>query len=289
MGLKELRLAKKLSKKEAADLTGWGTKKIGRLEKGIGKPADLERYQNLLEGNIKPKTAKGTKVSTTLHKDNLQKYWKEDMGGINGKVMGTLEDGTMVMIKKGSEKDCLQEYLSYKLGELLGLNVNKVSLMAEKYDLIEERQTQNTRFYSVHYWIENFKPAHKNGKNREADKTIQYGMRFFDKVIGNRDRHGGNWGFDNEGTLWLIDNGFSGMFDEWNGEFNFKFSGHDFHQKLEYKNMKDIVDRFLKLSAMDFAGLFKNIPVKFAQESFKRGFVNRMTEIQKQLVWKAVA
>ena len=209
------------------------------------------------------------------------------MGGINDKVMGTLEDGTMVMIKKGSEKDCLQEYIAYKLGELLGLNVNKVSLMAEKYDLIEERQTKGTRFYSIHYWIENFKPAHKNG--READKIIQYGMRFFDKLIGNWDRHGGNWGFDNEGTLWLIDNGFSAMFDEWTGEFNFKFSAQDFRCQLEYQNMKDIVDRFLGLSVMDFAGLFKDIPVKFAQDSFKTGFINRMVEIQKQLVWKAVA
>ena len=215
MGLKELRLAKKLSKKEASNLTGWGTKKIDRLEKGIGKPADLEKYRELLEGSKKV----SVKVSTTLHKDNLQKYWKENVGGINGKVMGTLEDGTMVMIKKGSEKDCLQEYLAYKLGELLGLNVNKVSLMAEKYDLIEERQTKGTRFYSIHYWIENFKPAHKNGKNREADKIIQYGMRFFDKLIGNWDRHGGNWGFDNEGTLWLIDNGFSAMFNEWTEEY----------------------------------------------------------------------
>ena len=75
MGLKELRLAKKLSKKEASNLTGWGTKKIDRHEKGIGKTADLEKYRDLLEGSKKV----SAKVSTTPHKDNLQEYWNKGL------------------------------------------------------------------------------------------------------------------------------------------------------------------------------------------------------------------
>lgn len=290
MGLKELRLQRKITKKEASILTGWGTKKIDRLEKGTGKPEDLERYRQILVGAKNAKASKKVqKTPITLHKADLQKYWEECVGGVNSKVMGSLEDGTMVMIKRGIEENCLQEYLAYKLGELLGLNVNRVSLMAEKYDLIAEEKTTHNEFYSVHYWIENFKPARSNGKNMQADKTIQYGMRFFDKVIGNWDRHSGNWGFDNEGTLWLIDNGFSEMFSKWNEEFDFRFSSCDFCCKLDYKAMKTVVDKFLALSALDFANLFKGIPQEFAKKSFKQGFVNRMTEIQRQLVWKAVA
>jgi hypothetical protein len=45
----------------------------------------------------------------------------------------------------------------------------------------------------------------------------------FDYVIGNEDRHKGNWLVDNEGKIHLIDHGLSFPQGQWNAKFNSKF------------------------------------------------------------------
>lgn len=159
---------------------------------------------------------------------------KGEYGGISAKVMATV-NGEKVMIKGDDNKESLAEYFAYKLGEYLGLNINKVKLI-DCGDLLGL-----STICSVHWWEDNF--VKQSECSRELTNEEMNKLNFFDSIINNDDRHNRNYGYVND-ELFLIDHGLSKPWDK------FYMYEHYYNIKKASKcpYCQEIVDKFLALT-----------------------------------------
>lgn len=286
MTLKEQRLALNLTKKAVAHKMGWGVKKLTRVEEGTGSLKD----QQLLVIFLNNLSGKSTPI---INSDSLQGLQKKRVGGIMAKVFATLPSGQLAMIKRVDSKEGLHEYIAHRLGELLGLKVNTVNLTTAHRDLTHPDSTDDphtTFFYSVHHWIDTFTPAVDS--HYTCSPQSQHLMTFFDCIIGNTDRHKGNYGFDSQGNLWLIDHAYSEITQE--TDFEHRFRNRNILEHLQRDpDLHSYLDKFLSLSAADFLSLFDGIPAEWTTphpaQNYKTRTINRLLNIQKYLIKEVAA
>lgn len=137
--------------------------------------------------------------------------------GITESFIVEWPDGTKAIYKPGERRP----------GELLGGAVNMHSEVVTSqlasafgYDAVPRTEyvtltaEGRTRQGSAQLWIEGSRTGRKYTEDvgdRDAwpqDARMQMAeMELFDGVIGNTDRHGGNWLVDDTGKLWAIDHG----------------------------------------------------------------------------------
>jgi hypothetical protein len=117
-----------------------------------------------------------------------------------------LEDGTRAILKPeetgpaGIWRKTDKEELAYELSERLG------------FDIVPEttiRRMEDGRKASLQRWIEDTEMPNYILENDERwDKADQHRfarMRLLDAIMGNKDRHSGNWLVEDDGTIWAID------------------------------------------------------------------------------------
>jgi hypothetical protein len=207
-------------------------------------------------------------ITTTMNKQEMSSQY----GGVTDKVMATVS-GEKVMIKGDTVKESLAEYFAYKLGEYLGLNINKVKLI-DCGDLLGL-----SKICSVHWWEDDFKKQAACGRKLTDEERNK--LEFFDAIINNDDRHGSNYGYVND-ELFLIDHGLS---KPW---FQFAECEYSFQIKraLQCPYCQEIVEKFLSLTVEDFYNMLKlpaEIEVKYDEEIFDN-IVNRMLDVQDYII-----
>jgi hypothetical protein len=202
---------------------------------------------------------------STLEKYGITKSDEKNTSGVSKKVMGFV-DGEKVMIKSDSwSKEMLAEYFAYKLGEKLSLPINKVKLVdcGELLGLHD--------LCSVHWWRDDFERASRS-KKWATDEELAM-IKFFDGIIGNEDRHDGNWGFTDDG-FFLIDHGLS---YPWNS-----FDSDDIRKiHNSWKKVPHLVEKFMSLTKDDFLGMLKlpdDLEHPFGDEKYFNDIVDRMFE-----------
>lgn len=201
---------------------------------------------------------------SSLEKYGITKSDEKNTYGVSDKVMGFVE-GKKVMIKSDSRStEILAEYFAYQLGTKLELPINKVKLvdcgrLLGLHDLC-----------SVHWWRDDFERASQSKKWANDEELAM--MKFFDGLIGNEDRHDGNYGFTNDG-LFLIDHGLS---YPWNS-----FDSDDIRKiHTTWKKIPNLVEKFMSFTKDDFYEMLKipeDLEHPFDEERFD-SIIERMSE-----------
>lgn len=189
-------------------------------------------------------------------------------GGITDKVMATV-NGDKVMIKGDHARESLAEYFAYKLGEYLGLNINKVKLI-DCGDLLGL-----SKICSVHWWEDDFEE--QDGYRRELTGEEENKLGFFDAIINNEDRHNSNYGYVNN-ELFLIDHGMSEPWCELDKFQHF----YEIKKALKCPYCQEIVDKFLELTADELYEMLE-LPIEISSQYDPEIFdkiVARMLDVQ---------
>lgn len=193
---------------------------------------------------------------------------KGQYGGITDKVMATV-NGDKVMIKGNDAIESLAEYFAYKLGEYLGLNINKVKLI-DCGDLLGL-----SKICSVHWWEDDFEE--QDGYRRELTGEEENKLGFFDAIINNEDRHNSNYGYVNN-ELFLIDHGFSKPWCEFD-----KFQHYyEIKKALKCTYCQETVDKFLELTVDELYEMLE-LPIEISSQYDPEIFdkiVTRMLDVQ---------
>lgn len=141
---------------------------------------------------------------------------RSKFGGVMQKML-CHKDGVQVLVKAAGmrrhgdtavnqhEEESLYEFFASKLGRKLGLNVNIVDLIACG-DILGMN-----KLCSVHTFEAGFVEAsdfHSDVAYIASKKPTD--VILFDFIIGNGDRHSGNWGYV-DGRVFLIDHGYAHM------------------------------------------------------------------------------
>lgn len=191
--------------------------------------------------------------------------------GVTDKVMATV-NGEKVLIKgdKCSPKEAIAEYVAYRLGEAIGLNINKVKLI-DCGDLLGL-----AKICSVHWWEDKLIIA--RNVERHFSETEDIISKFFDSIIDNDDRNKGNYGLLNN-ELFLIDHGLA---HPWNKFDESEFS-HNFKRAVKDSYCLIYVENFILLSEdtiNDFVNLPSELDHSFEDELFNR-ILKRIFDAQK--------
>ena len=199
-----------------------------------------------------------------------KKRSSELVDGISEKVL-VMINGEKVMIKGDTNRESYAEYFASKLGEELGLNINKVILTpnGELFGLC--------KVSSIHWWEDDFEPG-DHYKYMGEDEMIL--MNFFDAIIDNDDRHAGNYGVVGD-ELFLIDHGTSGPWREWKD----KEYATAIERAINNKEVLPYVERFLSLTE-DKLWALSMPPIMLLEEFNKELFdevFNRMLKAQKYI------
>lgn len=193
---------------------------------------------------------------------------ENEVGGVSPKVLGTAH-GQKVLIKTGTNDDgmdCLAEYFAYRLGTAIGIAVNEVSLIDCGILLGLKRD-----LCSVHVWEDDFTTTSELGGelfDLEVDK-----VSFFDGIIYNGDRHGGNYGILND-ELFCIDHGFA---TPWQTRVSRAYIKDYCNSDVE-----DLIDNFMSVTVEEFyemVELPKDLKHNIDSDVFTN-IVTRMLKIQ---------
>lgn len=127
--------------------------------------------------------------------------------GINDSMILEFEDGTKGIFKPGDTMDygCVEsEVLAYEFSESIGWNLVPETIM----------YTHEGKSGSLQKWVDDTEIAKFYKGKLTADPKVdemKKRMGAMDVLLENRDRHNGNWLYDEgRGRIWAIDNG--GMF-----------------------------------------------------------------------------
>jgi hypothetical protein len=199
---------------------------------------------------------------------------EHNVGGVMEKMIGKL-NGKKVMIKKANyDINVFNEVFAYKFLSKLGFKVNKVEI------------TETNEWHaSIHYWNNNFETISKLSHveedkfKNEKYESMKVAMKLFDCILGNDDRHQGNYGIDKKtGFLYLIDHGYMELDD-----YSYLNSGYHF-KKIVKENMKEltnntparrIIKRFLKLSIEDLKEMIYSIDLSINKEEILNIMINK--------------
>lgn len=193
-------------------------------------------------------------------------------GGVSNKVVATV-NGEKVMIKGDNIRESLAEYFAYKLGEYLGLNINKVKLI-DCGDLLDL-----SKICSVHWWEDDFEE--QNGYRRELTGEEENKLGFFDAIINNEDRHKSNYGFIND-ELFLIDHGLSKPWYEFSKYEHY----YEIKKALKCPHCQEIVDKFMALTVEELYEMLE-LPVEISSQYDPEIFdkiVTRMLDVQDYII-----
>jgi len=179
----------------SSDLRGGGTSSEGSQgegEKGtVGPDKEYDTKEQKTIQSKKPTTKKnlggGVSESKVVTMADGSKYvWKPSTGEAN------VRDG----INAGVQYQ--REVAAYDIGRIVGMKNFMPVASIFKYE---------GNYGTMMEMIPDADNDGKSGDDDFADSALR--GTFFDFIIGNTDRHGGNWMSDDDGKLWLIDNGLS--------------------------------------------------------------------------------
>lgn len=188
----------------------------GRFGLTIKEPIRVERHQaSKLRGAEAKTLASGTVKSGAFLG-----------GGVSGAYVVTFEDGSKAVFKKPTTQDLrptipvgtdhLREAAAYEVAKIVGMQdmVPATTLRAVAFSHQNEYDAKPVTVKAVgslQAWV----PQAKTAQWHNDTKIIHDGLRdwkraaVFDFMIGNMDRHGGNWMVKEGGKLALIDHGLS--------------------------------------------------------------------------------
>lgn len=200
-------------------------------------------------------------IERILKSDELNKI------GISKKIMG-FTNGEKVMVKstEGQPQEALAEYFAYRLGERLGLGVNRVEII----NFGDKLDDKLDPICTVHWWEEDF-IVYRNFEDIESDFEVST-RKFFDLLLENDDRHGSNYGFLND-EIFFIDHGccspwevFSSVDKPW--------------LKKHAREIPEIAKKFMSITEQEFEELATVDRDIYNYGSRTKYIVRRMLEAQ---------
>lgn len=218
-----------------------------------------------------------------------------ELTGVSTKRFATI-GGKKYMIKAENNKETIIEVFAYRLGKALGLNVLPVFFIENKF---KDSNFKGVDILSVHEWDKTFQLKEQfddyddsiSKTFNQLCKDLHYDvmtMRAFDMIIGNEDRHSGNWGFskdeNDEWQLAMIDHGLSYTTKYYDAHYHFTMESYnfDFKDKLVYDGCEatfDIASKFVAIEDEQFKKMLKDLE-KYNSTACK-SILTRMLEFKR--------
>jgi hypothetical protein len=158
------------------------------------------------------------RANNPLLSEQLAQVPSPSGGGISSTFTGTLANGTKVQLKLPLDYPGIREGISEargiyhaqassRIADFLGIRCP--SSVVRRADDLGERAifqyADNVDDVGLTEWVPNFKPARDQVRLMRATPDESQTMHVLDYIIGNTDRHHGNFGWDDAGNLWAID------------------------------------------------------------------------------------